>query len=1301
MLKYFKNIVTVCLCLLCFAGSLCAQSGRPFISNYGMKDYKASAQIWDIVQDRRGVMYFANEKGILEYDGVNWRKISIKNQTVARSLHCASDGIIYAGGVGDFGYLRPDSLGNSGFVSLLDELKAEEKDFADVWQIQEVDGTVYFRTHTKIFAFKNFKFERVWSQSESSFTENSVFHRMTSLHGRLFVTHRHSGMKILDSEGNLRFISGGETFTDALVYGMEEYDNEQVIFFSRTRGTYLYHIEKDSLYRFKTEADLAIRRDRIYTTSKIELKGERLFVIGTQTAGLLLMNKSGQAVRRMDKKSGIRDKNIRAIHRDRQGALWLGLDNGISRVEISSPLSIFGENEGIVGSAESVIMHDDMLYASTGLGVFYRSESLFRPVRGISTQSWDFCRLAHTEGDTSLLSSTNDGVYLLRGDSARLITKEDHTYFNNFLLSRFDPDMVFAGGEAGILVLRYENGQWRDKGYITGILHDEVRSMAEDKTGKLWCGTDHKGVFSLRFDGDDFMHPAEITVYDTLKGLPSMNRSSVFWTDDQMLIGTPQGLFVHDPKTDQLIPSDYLGKTFTEGHIGISAITEDRNKTLWVFVTNGDEDWLDVARKNEEGVYETDTTSLRRMGRSSLTGVYTDNQNFTWVACSYGLYRYNEQHGNETEKKFPALIREVTLGDRLLFGGTYFSENKTGLKLSNFQPENMRFDLPSDENSLTFHFSGPSYDDEETNTFSYYLFPYEKKPSQWSTKTRKEYTNLPGGNYIFRVKSKNIHGLVSDEAVYHFTIRKPWYLKPWVVMLFVIFGITTFWSFLETKTRRLRRDKTRLGNLVLRRTGEIVRQKEQIEYKNKNLEQQKQELAERKNQIQQSYRNVKLLSTIGQDITATLNVEDIIETVYENVNNLMDAAAFGIGLCEDDHINFRGFIEKGVKLPPHREEMNPDRRLAAQCVIRKQEILINDYSVERTIYLNSSRKKAEYGEMPESIIYAPLISKEKIIGVVTVQSFKKNAYTNYHMNIMQNMAVYVAISIENALLYEKQEEKVRERTAEVVLQNQEIERKTALLQKRNNDITASINYARRIQNAILPTDDEMNHLFDDYFVMLKPRDIISGDFYWAAEIDGRIMAAAVDCTGHGVPGAFMSMIGTDLLNETVNLLEITSPDLILNHLHAGVRKSLRQYETHNRDGMDISLFSINPEEKIMEFAGAKNHLHYIQEEKLHVIKGSKMPIGGLQREEKRIFAKETVILDKPTVCYIFSDGYQDQIGGPDGRKLMIRLLREMLVEIHTKPMSEQQAILEEKLDNWKGNSRQIDDILVMGFRFNY
>lgn len=269
-----------------------------------------------------------------------------------------------------------------------------------------------------------------------------------------------------------------------------------------------------------------------------------------------------------------------------------------------------------------------------------------------------------------------------------------------------------------------------------------------------------------------------------------------------------------------------------------------------------------------------------------------------------------------------------------------------------------------------------------------------------------------------------------------------------------------------------------------------------------------------------------------------------------------------------------------------------------------------------------------------------------------------------------------------------------------VLENKVAER-TKELEEKNRDITGSIVYAKRIQEAILPSKDTIYQKLNKVFILYQPKDIVSGDFYWFAEENGHKIFAVVDCTGHGVPGAFMSMIGHNLLHQIVLEKGITEPGDILNHLHKGVQDALRQghNEINTNDGMDVSIIAINDTKKEIKWAGANRPLVIINKSgELTKVDGNKFPIGGAQYDVNRHFTTRNVTVNEASMAYMFSDGYPDQFGGDKGKKFMVKRFHDLLTEIHLMGAEEQRLYLKNEFEKWRMNHEQVDDVLIVGIQ---
>lgn len=342
--------------------------------------------------------------------------------------------------------------------------------------------------------------------------------------------------------------------------------------------------------------------------------------------------------------------------------------------------------------------------------------------------------------------------------------------------------------------------------------------------------------------------------------------------------------------------------------------------------------------------------------------------------------------------------------------------------------------------------------------------------------------------------------------------------------------------------------------------------------------------------------------------------------------------------------------------------------------------------------------------------------KEQKILFFKKEDEKNKALIHQRNNLIAAITLGALLLILLAMvLYQSNQRK--QRTNQVLLfQKQEIEVKTEeilaqrdMLEQQHKDIRDSINYARKIQTAILPLPEEISAAIPEHFIFYQPRDIVSGDFYWFASVKNeqtgkeKYIISASDCTGHGVPGAFMSMIGNDLLNDLVKARQITQPDIILNKLHKGVRRALHQESSENTDGMDISLCVIDPIEKTIEYAGANSALVYVKEGERTRIAPDKTSIGGDMHASQEGFTAHTIsYADAPVMCYLYTDGYRDQFGGERGKKFLRSRMQELIFYISGLSMQEQRRQVENTINDWMqaGGFEQMDDMLVIGFNLS-
>jgi len=318
---------------------------------------------------------------------------------------------------------------------------------------------------------------------------------------------------------------------------------------------------------------------------------------------------------------------------------------------------------------------------------------------------------------------------------------------------------------------------------------------------------------------------------------------------------------------------------------------------------------------------------------------------------------------------------------------------------------------------------------------------------------------------------------------------------------------------------------------------------------------------------------------------------------------------------------------------------------------------------------------------------------------------------NWNMFILLGLALMVGLvvmlrrqqrqNLQYSRQLEQKNEEISTQAENLVEANQQIIDSTQVIEQKNRDITDSLNYASQIQRALLPMNVTLQAYLPEHFIFYQPKDIVSGDFYWFHQADGYLFLAVIDCTGHGVPGAFMSTLGQQALLTAVVQQKLREPAEILDALKVIIRQMLHQDKTQNQDGMDISLTVINPKLKQLKFAGAKHSLLYLSNGTLNLIKGDRMSVGGEHWAVEDKFSQYTVALEKDMILYMTTDGYKDQFGGPDDKKFLPKRFHAMLKEIHDLPMQEQQYRVEQTIRRWmkESNHEQIDDMLVWGVRW--
>jgi serine phosphatase RsbU (regulator of sigma subunit) len=728
----------------------------------------------------------------------------------------------------------------------------------------------------------------------------------------------------------------------------------------------------------------------------------------------------------------------------------------------------------------------------------------------------------------------------------------------------------------------------------------------------------------------------------------------------------------------------------------VFSLQETPDGKVWICPLENKKATIGYLQPNSKGTYDWICTPFFRIPSMYLRAFYIESSGIAWIGGSEGVYRYDmSQDTKNYTQSFQCLIRKVSIAtDSILYGG-------------NFTTNSPQATLDYAYNDLKFQFAAPFFDNEEQTLYSFQLEGFDKGWSEWSRQSDKEYTNLSEGNYIFKVKAKNVYGVVGEEASYQLTILPPYYRTWWAYFSYVISAILMIYVIVKWNMQRLTLEKIKLEKIVKERTLEVVAQAEAIKEQNKNIKQ---------------------LSEIGKELTASLNLEHILSTLYTYINEMMDATVFGIGLYQAQQglIDYQMAIEKGIRYQPYTRDMKDKNQFAVWCVENRKEVFLNDIETEYSHYLDHAENKKDDSQLengaeieyPQALIYVPLLIKDEIMGVITIQSFQKNSYTQQDLNQLQNIANYASIALENAAQQtqitlvndelSQFNEELRQQQEELVVLNEnlEVQKKTLeqtyqQLKLTGEQLAKSIQYASHIQEVVMPELSELHAYFSSVFIIFKPKDVVSGDFYWFSKINDNIgIFALADCTGHGVPGAFMSMLACTLLHEIVSVKKIyDNPARILNNLHAALQKILRQTDGKNNDGMDISICCFEKMENgliKLIFSGAKSRMCYITENQLHIIKGDRQYLGG-KEPLQRDFTNHELILPLTTQFYLFSDGLADQ-NDAERKSIGTKKVETIIFENANLSFSEQKDKLEQLLLQHQGNEPQRDDISFVGLR---
>ena len=868
-----------CLFLLS-PGSLLAQTGNlglPPITNYPKTTYHAGTQNWDVAQDAQGRLLFANNEGLLVFDGAHWQCYPIANGTCVRSVAISPDGLIYVGGQGEIGLFRPDAQGRLTYWSLNDRIPPEDQQFADVWDIVVADdGAVYFRSDERLFQWKNNQIRAFSSGGKTSF--------FGKVAGRLLLHDTNNGLMNFDGQHFTLFPPGLQPASP--VTALLQLGGDTVLVTTLKNG--IFCLKNDRLTPWVTPLDAFFREKRIYCATLLP-SGQ--IALGTSLGGLVVLGADRRPLQWLQKNEGLQNTNVLTVFADKSRNLWLGLDNGLAQVEVSSPFYRILPDGALEGTGYAARIYGNRLWLGTSNGLFVKAFGTYNDpfgrkdfslVPGTIGQNWGLSEVGGT-----LLLGHHEGGFSVAAEGAQPISGTQGAW-------QFVPlnDTALVVGQYNGLALftRRAGGPWRFRRQLAG-LNESCRIMVRDKDGSLWVSHPYRGVFRVRVR--DNFRDLDVQLFGKKDGLPSDLNNYVFEVGGTMLIAADRGIFRFDAATQHFEPAPTFDQSLG-GSGRVRYLREDAQGNVW------------FCRGSEVGILWVQEVGLekkiRRQTFPLLSGqlvggfehIFPADERNIFFGAEKGFLHLDPERLRRADTSLRVLISGVILpgaGDSLLFGG--------------FAPATEKIAIPYGLNSLAIAFSANVFGATRQIRYSYQLKGLDLTWSAWSEKTERDFPNLPAGKYVFSVKARNEYGVESAPAQFSFHIHPPWYASLVAKSVyFLLLLLALGWVFRRQQTK-FEREKNVLETNFQQESAEqhrIVAQNEQeinrlhAEKLESEVQHKNQELALATMHLVQKG---EILTTLQEELEKALQKKQPVQTLHEDIRRIIRTLQFDTQLDAD------------------------------------------------------------------------------------------------------------------------------------------------------------------------------------------------------------------------------------------------------------------------------------------------------------------------------------------------------------------------------------------------------------------
>jgi serine phosphatase RsbU (regulator of sigma subunit) len=864
--KYFSGFL-VFLCLLFTLPAMDQEQGSVYIKNYGANDYNAHSQNWGIGQDKRGVLYFANGNGVLEFDGTQWRLIPLEKTPIARTIHCSADNIIYVGGNNDFGFLKPDEQGFLHYESLWDRLTGFTANAGSISYIYSLKKEVYFMAKGFIFLYAD---NQLTVFDLDQVKDPAIFSEVMPKNNFILFKYKHNLLTIFNRTifkiPIEPIIAKNSSFQPIL-------SNENEIIERTAQGQYIIHRlngfvpgddSQKSAITLSRNVCQYLETHLLYSNCAVRMDQER-YVFGTNNGGVLLCDHHGTMIRVFNRQSGLAANDVTSVFADNQGNVWITGNKGISLIEVNSRLEFFKENEGLEFGVLSLLRFKDTLYAGTFGGIYVlnpywhynQSNKLrFQPLSGNTYHCWSLIEL-----NGELFSAGLKGVFHVHGRQEQLIFPGNIATLGKTL--RF-PHTLFIGTIDGLTALTVKTEKsgsikilhsFNNQGGFTQFKSIEVTKIVSDAKGDLWLSTYDKGIRFIRFTGetpDQF----DTYVFNENHGLSRPDWNMVHWINQQLWVGTMKGIYHPGPLPPNsdysqlnFSPLSFLNKTINTPGLRCHRMAMDQHQTIWISHFQGFSQLI----LDKNNCYQRVSDPFAKVD-GLVEQLLVEDNGIVWLGATNGLFRYVSTRPKNYRIPFNTLIRKIVVNNsRGIYGGAK-NHGQTEISISPV--------LPYLQNSLKFYFSAPYFEHGHHNHYRFLLSPFDPSWSAWDKQTDKEYTNLPEGNYQFMVKAKNIFNQESAADVFHFSIMPPWFRTWWAYLIDTALLMAIFLIGIRFNSKRLLSAKKRLEGIISDRTAEVIAQKNEIENYAGHLYQTNQKLIETQDALWGEMELAKKIQTV-------------------------------------------------------------------------------------------------------------------------------------------------------------------------------------------------------------------------------------------------------------------------------------------------------------------------------------------------------------------------------------------------------------------------------------------------------